>query len=102
LEFRRVLFRSEKNESWQPEFFRGPKGGRGKMLHQETLWRSRHTRFNACRWKTNCCGIFCASQEGGEGTGKISHHLSSQNRVSRGRHVRVLRSIQKRILCFRS
>ena len=33
---------------------------------------------------------------------KISHHLSSQNRVSRGRHVRILRSIQKRILCFRS
>ena len=38
---------------------------------------------------------------GSEGKGKISHHLSSQNRVSSGRHVRILRSIQKRLLCLR-
>ena len=54
----------EKNASWRPEFYRGSKDGQGKMLYRETLWQSRRMRFGAYRWKTNCCGIFCTSQEG--------------------------------------
>ena len=57
-------------------FFRGPKDGRGKMPDQETLWQSRRMRSSACRWRTNCCGIFCDPQEGSEAEGKISHHIS--------------------------
>ena len=57
-------------------------------------------RSNGLAWRISCCGIFCASQEGSEVDGKISYHLSSQNRVSRGSHVQILWSIQKRLLCF--
>lgn len=78
-----------------------PKAGREKKQYQEISWRSRPMRSSGCVWRTNCCGIFCAAQEGSETKGKISNHLSSQNRVSRGRHVQILRSIQKRLLCFR-
>ena len=92
----------EKNANWKPESFHGRKGVRGKMLHQETLWQSRPMRFSGCAWKISCCGIFCASQEGSEGKGKIPCHISSQNRVSRSSHVQILRSIQKRLLCLRS
>ena len=88
----------EKNANWKPESFHGRKGVRGKMLHQETLWQSRPMRFSGCAWKISCCGIFCASQEGSEGKGKIPCHISSQNRVSRGSHVQILCSIQKRLL----
>ena len=59
----------EKNGSWQPESFCGPKDDRGKMPRQETLWQSKRMRSSACRWRTNCCGIFCTSQEGGERKG---------------------------------
>lgn len=79
----------EKNGSWRPESFRGPKDDRGKMPHQETLWQSRRMRSGACRWRTNCCGIFCGPQEGSESKGKIPHHISSQRGISNIRHVRI-------------
>ncbi|MFR5589521.1 MAG: IS3 family transposase [Lawsonibacter sp.] len=59
------------------------------MPHQETLWQSRRMRSIACRWRTNCCGIFCGPQEGSEGKGKIPHHISSQRGISNIRHVHV-------------
>ena len=90
----------EKNGSWQPEAFCGPKDDRGKMPRQETLWQSKRMRSSACRWRTNCCGIFCTSQEGSERKGKIPHHISSQRGISNIRHVRVFCSIQKRLLCL--
>ena len=48
-----------------------PKGRRGKMPDQETLWQSRRMKSSACRWRTNCCGIFCDPQEGSEAECKI-------------------------------
>lgn len=87
----------EKNASWRPESFRGPKDDRGKMLHQETLWQSRRMRSSACRRRTNCCGIFCSSQEGSECKGKIPHHISSQIGISNIRHAHVFCRIQKRL-----
>src|SRR5699024_57275 len=57
-------------------------------------------RFSGCEWRINCCGIFCTSQEGGEGNGKIPCHISSQNRVPCGSHVQIFWSIQKRLLCL--
>ena len=89
----------EKNAIWKPGSFHGPKDDRGKMPHQETLWQSRRMRSIACRWRTNCCGIFCGPQEGSEGKGKIPHHISSQRGISNIRHVHVFCSIQKRLLC---
>ena len=72
---------------------------RPTMPHQEALWQSRRMRPSACRWKANYCGLFCTSQEGGEGEGKIPHPISSQNRVSRVSHVQILFRIQKRLRC---
>ena len=89
-----------KNKNWKQESAHGRKDGREKMLRQETLWQSRPMRFNGFAWKINHCGIFCASQKGSESKGKVSYHLSSQDRVSSGSHVQILWSVQKRLLCF--
>lgn len=65
-----------------------PKGaGQGGMPLPEISWQSRRMRSSVYRWRTSCCGIFCGPQEGSEGKGKIPHHISTQNRVSRGSHV---------------
>ena len=65
----------EKNASWKPGSFHVQKDGQGKMLLTETLQQSRPLRSSDCAWRTNCCGIFCGPQEGGEGKGKIPHHI---------------------------
>lgn len=65
----------EKNASWKPGSFHVQKDGQGKMLLPETLQQSRPVRSSDCAWRTNCCGIFCGPQEGGEGKGKIPHHI---------------------------
>ena len=36
-----------------------PKAVRARMRHQEMWLRSKHTKSNVLRWKTNYCGIFC-------------------------------------------
>ena len=48
----------EKSASWKQESFHGPKAGRGKMLRQEILRRSRPMRSSGCVWRISCCGIF--------------------------------------------
>ena len=53
-----------------------PKGRPRKDAAPETLRQNRRMKFSACRWRTNCCGIFCDPQEGSEAEGKISHHIS--------------------------
>ena len=83
-----------KNKNWKQESAHGRKDGREKMLRQETLWQSRPVRSNGFAWKINHCGIFCASQKGSESKGKVSYHLSSQDRVSSGSHVQILWSVQ--------
>src|SRR5699024_6456700 len=90
--------KGEKNASWKPGFFHDPKGDREKMVHQETLWQSRLTRFNGCAWKTNCCGIFCNPQEGSESKSKVCRDLPPQERVPYIGYVQILFGVQKRIL----
>ena len=75
-----------------------PKEGREKMPHQKTLWQSRRMRSSACRWRTNCCGIFCDPLEGGEARSKIPHYIPPQEGIPNIRDVCVFCSIQKRIL----
>ena len=77
-----------------------PKGRRGKMPDQETLWQSRRMKSSACRWRTNCCGIFCDPQEGSEAEGKISHHISPQRGIFGVRHVHVFNTRSSVLLCL--
>ena len=55
-------------------------------------------RSSACRWRTNCCGIFCDPLEGGEARSKIPHYIPPQGGIPNIRDVCVFCSIQKRIL----
>ena len=48
----------------------------------------------------NCCGIFCGSQKGSEGKGKVHGNIPAQGAVSHIGHVSILWSIQERILRF--
>ena len=41
----------------------------GKTLCREISWRNRPMSSSGCVWRINCCGIFCAAQEGSEGSG---------------------------------
>ncbi len=61
--------------SWKQGSSHGPKDGQEKTPHQETLWPSKPMRYSGCAWRTNCCGIFCAPQEGSETKGKIRSNL---------------------------
>lgn len=94
------LLERERRKERKPEAAHSRKGGREKMPRQEILWQSRPMRSNGLVRKINYCGIFCASQEGSEGNGKGSYHLSSWDRVSSGSYVQILWSVQKRLLCF--
>ena len=70
---KRLLNRQrEKRRKLEAGIVPRPKGGRGKMPHQEMWPRSRRMRLRVYRWKTSCCGIFCSSQKGSEAEGKIS------------------------------
>ena len=57
-------------------------------------------RTNGSRWKTNCCGIFCAPQEGSVAKSKIWRNLPSQKRISGIRYVSFFSGIQKWIHPF--
>lgn len=48
----------------------------------------------------NCCGIFCGSQKGSEGKGKVHGNIPAQGAVSHIGHVSILWSVQERILRF--
>ena len=48
----------------------------------------------------NCFGIFCGSQKGSEGKGKVHGNIPAQGEVSHIGHVSILWSVQKRILRF--
>ena len=76
---KRLLNRQrEKRRKLEAGIVPRPKGGRGKMPHQEMWPRSRRMRLRVYGWKTSCCGIFCSSQKGSEAEGKISES-SKQN-----------------------
>ena len=75
-----------------------PKGRPRKDSTPRDIVAEQAMRSSSCVWEIHCCGIFCTVQKGSEAKGKISHHISSQDRVSHGNHVQILCRIQKRLL----
>ena len=71
----------EKNESWKPESFHGPKDGRGKMLPPETLWQSRPMRSSDLQHGEQIAAGFSALHRK-EVRARVKYHiiLSSQRR----------------------